>query len=323
LHPFPAPRGEGIAKPNRNDTKARASVRGACAVSIGVIGATGPTGRSLVVRLLEDGHDVVAIARSPARLAAFDPRVRRRVVDLDADQDLRSVLSDLDTAVVSVPYPHHQRVLRDLPRACRVVFLSSTRRFSRFPSAAAETLRATEDCWLNSGRTGALLHVAMIYGPPGDRNISRLIALIEAWPRWLPMAIPLPSGGRALVQPVFREDVVDAVCVALERCHGRAEVITVAGPRPLAMRDVMGQLAACLGRKVWVLSLPDALLIGAARAGAALGLVDPGLAPQLRRLSENKAFDVSAMERRLGINARPFAEGARRTIEARRLRAPP
>ena len=43
-------------------------------MTVGVIGATGPTGRALVARLCEAGSRVVAVGRSAARLAELDPR---------------------------------------------------------------------------------------------------------------------------------------------------------------------------------------------------------------------------------------------------------
>jgi nucleoside-diphosphate-sugar epimerase len=51
----------------------------------------------------------------------------------------------------------------------------------------------------------------MIYGDPGDRNLSRLLPLLRSTP-----VRPVP-GGRHLQQPVHAADVADAVLAAAKR----------------------------------------------------------------------------------------------------------
>ena len=84
------------------------------------------------------------------------------------------------------------------------------------------------------------------------------------------MVVPLPLGGRSLVQPIFREDCVEAVLAAFERCRDGPSVITVAGPEALPMREVVKACAAALGRRVWIIGLPTGLLIGVARLAVAV-----------------------------------------------------
>ena len=51
----------------------------------------------------------------------------------------------------------------------------------------------------------------MIYGAPGDRNLSRLLAVLRRAP-----LLPVPGGGRHLQQPVHVADVADAVLNAAQ-----------------------------------------------------------------------------------------------------------
>ncbi|MCZ6721279.1 MAG: NAD(P)H-binding protein [Proteobacteria bacterium] len=291
-------------------------------MTVGVIGATGPTGRALVARFCEAGSRVVAVGRSAARLAELDPRAETREADLDAVEDLAPVFADFDQAIVGAPDLYYERILAALPETCGVVvLLGSTRRFTRFPSHEAERMSRFEAEWRNGRRNGALLQCAMVFGPPRDRNISRLIAFIRGWVGWFPVIAPLPLGGRSLVQPIFREDCVEAVLAAFERCRDGPSVITVAGPEALPMREVVKACAGALGRRVWIIGLPTGLLLGVARLAVAARLANPRLPDQLRRLTEDKAFDIGEMRARLGVDPRPFSEGLRLTLEACKSRA--
>jgi nucleoside-diphosphate-sugar epimerase len=61
----------------------------------------------------------------------------------------------------------------------------------------------------------------MIYGAPGDRNLSRLLAVLARAPM-----LPVPGGGRHLQQPVQVADVADAVLAAADLGYA---------PRPFAI----------------------------------------------------------------------------------------
>lgn len=53
-------------------------------MKLAILGASGATGRELVMQALERGHDVTALARDPARLPfAEHPRLRRARVDVN------------------------------------------------------------------------------------------------------------------------------------------------------------------------------------------------------------------------------------------------
>jgi putative NADH-flavin reductase len=57
-----------------------------------ILGATGPTGRLLVERALEEGHDVTALVRDPKRLSIADPHLAIATGDATESRSLESVL---------------------------------------------------------------------------------------------------------------------------------------------------------------------------------------------------------------------------------------
>ncbi len=278
---------------------------------IAVLGATGKTGRYVVAALCARGHEVIAIGRSTDRLATLDPRASRALADLERPETLRAAL-DTAQCVASLAHARFTEiVLACLPPSCkRVVLTGSLRKLTRLADPAAEAVRAGEAAFLAAGKPGVMLHPSMIYGAPEDRNVNRILDLVERVPRWLPLAVPLPDGGRHTVQPIFVDDMVAAVVAAIER----AEVdgtIAVAGPEAITYREMISTCAAALGRKVIVVPLPAKLLGRLARWAAACGLKLPFETAEFTRAAEDKAFDISDLREKLGIDPRPFAEGLR------------
>lgn len=275
--------------------------------TVAVLGATSKTGRYLVARLCERGYDVIAVGRDRARLDALDTRARAALADLEDPATVKAALAGADR-VASLAHARHMQTLIDaLPAGCaRVVVTGSVRRFTRLPDPAAEAVRAGEDAFARAGLPGVMLHPSMIYGAPDDRNVNRLLRLVRAR-----RVVPLPDGGRHRVQPVFVDDVVDAFVAALERENAPGPPIVVAGPEPITYAEMVRACAAACGRRVTIVPVPARLLIAAARASAALGLALPFDAAEIRRATEDKAFDIGPLRARLGVTPRPFAEGLR------------
>jgi nucleoside-diphosphate-sugar epimerase len=285
-------------------------------MKIAVFGATGKTGRYLVAELCERGHAVTAIGRSEVRLARLDPRAARAVADLERSDSIAGALKGVE-AVVSLAHARHTgALLASLPKTCRrVVLTGSTRRFTSLPDPAGDQIRAAEEAFRVAGRAGVMLHPSMIYGAPDDRNVNRILRYLQRWPKWLPVPVPLPAGGRRTVQPVFVDDVVAAFVGALMRPSAPGAPVVVAGPEPMRYAEMIETCARAIGRRAIVLPLPLWLGIGAASILRVMGLRGAPQPAELRRTGEDKAFDIAPLEKRLGVRPRPFAEGLRLKIE--------
>ncbi len=278
---------------------------------ITVLGATGKTGRYLVVKLCDAGHAVTAVGRSPDRLELVDARARKAVADLDRPETLAGALDGASRIVSCAHARFASTVLDRLPATCeRLVLMGSTRRFTALPDPAADAVRAGEAAFLASGVPGVMLHPSMIYGAPDDRNVNRLLRLLRRTP-----VVPLPNGGRHWVQPVFVDDVVDALVAAVTGPDAPGPPIVVAGPEPITYADMVRSCARALGRRVVIAPVPLSLLVGGARLASGLGLRLPFDAAEFRRATEDKSFDVSDLRSRLGVTPRGFEDGLRLKLE--------
>jgi nucleoside-diphosphate-sugar epimerase len=190
------------------------------------------------------------------------------------------------------------------------VLLGSTRKFSRFPDAHGEGVRRGEAALFAAGRPGVILHSTMIYGAAGEQNVQRLAALMRRAP-----LLPLPGGGRNLVQPIYQADVTRAIRAALEIAWPGPEALVIAGPEPITYAAFARAVAAAAGlARPRILPVPAWLLLPLARLSRRL----PGLprveAAEIRRLLEDKAFDIAPMRARLGVRPISLAEGLARTF---------
>jgi uncharacterized protein YbjT (DUF2867 family) len=188
--------------------------------------------------------------------------------------------------------------------------MGSTRRFSRFPDAHGRAVAQGEAAFLASGRPGVMLHPTMIYGARGEQNVQRLAAMLRRL-----RLVPLPGGGRNLVQPIHQDDVTRALRAALTVAWDGPQVMVIAGPEPVTYAEFIREIAAAAGiGRPCIVPAPAALLMLA----ATLGIRVPG-APavsraEIRRLLEDKAFEIAPMIERLGVRPMPLAEGLARTF---------
>lgn len=271
-----------------------------------VVGASGRSGAALCRSLLADGVPFVPVVRSAERWAATGLPGAPVIVDL-----LRPVPRLAAERVVSCAHARHAAAVLALAPGARVVLLGSTRRFTRWPDEHGRGVIAGEAALLGSGRNGVMLHPTMIYGATGENNVRRLAALL----RRLPL-VPLPGGGRAMVQPVHQDDVTRAVRAALERSWRGPHVLVVAGPEPVSYAGFVRAVARAAGlrapRIVPVPAAPLRLLAPLTR----LPLLPRIGADEVRRLTEDKAFDISRTVAQLGVQPRPLERGLAQTFGA-------
>ena len=116
----------------------------------------------------------------------------------------------------------------------RAVFVSTTAVTTRLPARSRSVRLMAEEQIRESGLKWTILRPTMIYGAPGDRNLSRLLTLLPRVP-----VLPVPGGGRHLQQPVHVADVAGAVLSAVERPESAGTTYDVAGPEPLSFAELL------------------------------------------------------------------------------------
>jgi len=244
---------------------------------------------------------VVALVRDRSRWRGNAARVAD-LRDLDA---LRSALADAKRVVSCAHARHTAAILSAAPAGAAFVLLGSTRKFTRWPDEHGNGVLEGEQAWLGSGRRGVMLHPTMIYGAQGENNVQRLAWLL----RKLPL-VPLLGGRTARIQPIHQSDVTRCILAALESRWSGPEALVIAGPEPVTYSEFVRAVARAAG-------LPDPRLVSAPApllmAAAAVTRIAPGVPTirptEVRRLLEDKAFDIGPMLARLGVRPIGLEEG--------------
>ena len=275
-----------------------------------VIGASGRSGAALCRSLLADGVECVPVVRDQAKWTATGIGAAAHIADLTDAVRLCDALAGATRIVTCAHARHTAAVLAVAPPDARFVFLGSTRKFTRWPDAHGNGVLMGEAAFLASGRSGVMLHPTMIYGAQGEDNVQRLANLLQRLP-----VVPLPGGGRALVQPIHQGDVTRSIMAALARNWPQPEVMVIAGPTALPYADFVREVAHAAGLKPpRIVNAPASLLMMLAPfTGFVPGIPTIGR-DEIRRLTEDKAFSIGPMVNRLGVNPIPLATGLAATF---------
>lgn len=274
---------------------------------ITIVGATTGPGKSLFVRLAEDGFPVLGIGRNLTRvqqLTTLTASTGASVIacDVSINQDF---LGDTDILVLCSRPALAPLLMPDSLQ--RFIALGSTRKFTRFPDERCRDVLVMEQLASESMVPTTILHPTLIYGGDGLNNVERIIAAARRYP-----LIPLPAGGRTLIQPIHCDDVATALyqCIT-DDCLLTNQSIVIAGPSPLTYREFVAIVLDAMAIRTPIVSMPYPLIATAALVtGSIPGLPAIGLA-EVRRLLEDKHFDVLDMTRLLALTPRDFATGMR------------
>jgi len=278
--------------------------------AVAVIGASGKTGRHLVVRLVEDGFRVIAVGRSPARLAEFsDPRAERRIATFEEPAVLRAALEGAEIIVNTAEARFVDLLLATIPSTChRIIQMGTLRRYMAKPNEPGQYAARAEEPLARCGTPALIIHPGLIYGHDDDQNVEKVLAFLRRWPRILPIVLPLPDGGRHMVQPIFIDDIVNALAAAVTRATAPGAPIAAPGPT-VSYAEMLRLCAAASGRRIYIVSIPAAILSAIVRVAQRLGVAVPFGADAFNRAREDKRQSPVALTDRLGVVPRPFAEG--------------
>jgi uncharacterized protein YbjT (DUF2867 family) len=284
-----------------------------------VTGGSGFLGGYVLDEARRRGHQVVALTRSgKAADAVAEHGAEPLPGDFDDPTALPGVFSSARCSsllnIASLGFGHAPAIVAAARAAgvARAVFVSTTAVTTRLPARSKQVRLDAEWQIRESGLKWTIVRPTMTYGAPGDRNLSRLLAVLARVP-----VLPVPGGGRHLQQPVHVADVAGAVLSAAERPACAGTTYDIAGPEPLSFSELLRVAARAVGSRTRFVPVPLSPLVAAAHGYELLSARPRIRAEQLQRLAEDKAFSIDDAARDLGYAPRPFAEGI--LAEARAL----
>lgn len=281
-----------------------------------VTGATGFTGSRVVPLLLNSGYQVRALTRATSdRSPLADMDIEWVTGDLSNPETLTAALRGVDALVniASLGFGHAESILKSMKEAGvkRGIFISTTAIFTQLNAGSKSIRLAAEEAIHASGLDYTILRPTMIYGSPRDRNMWRLIRLLKITP-----VMPIFGDGESLQQPIFVDDVAQAVLLALKTDVTIGKSYNIAGKAPLTYNQVIDTVASALGKRVWKMHLPYMPIVRMLQFTERMRIRLPIKAEQVLRLNENKAFSYEEAGRDFAFSPRSFEEGIRLELKS-------
>lgn len=142
--------------------------------------------------------------------------------------------------------------------------------------------------------TATIMRPSIVFGQE-DEFFNRFAGMAAALPPFAPL--PLIGGGKTRFQPVYVDDVADAICEALARPEAKGRTYELGGPRIYTFRELMELMLKEIGMRRILLPVPFPLAFMLGLAGEIVGrlpFIDPFLTrDQVRQLKRDNVVDAS------------------------------
>jgi len=282
-----------------------------------VTGATGFTGSRVIPLLFQSGYQVRCLYRPASDrsiLLRDQPEIEWTPGDLSDTQALTASMQGTDALVniASLGFGHAESMVSAAIKAGikRGVFISTTAIFTQLSAKSKKVRAAAERTIENSGLNYTILRPTMIYGSPRDRNMWRLIQFMRTSP-----IVPVLGAGDSLQQPVYVDDVAQAVINSLSKDETICKNYNISGKHPLTYNEVIDTIARQMKKRIGKIHMPSRPVVSLLRLFERMRIPFPIKAEQVLRLNEDKAFSYTEAQRDLDYDPLSFEDGIKLELE--------
>ncbi len=266
-----------------------------------VFGGSGFIGRNVVRELAKRGWRVRVAVRRPHHAqflrpmgavgqiqllqanVRHRPSIERALEGADAVVNLVGILFQQGSQSFARVQGAGSAVIADCAKAAGVeifVHMSAIGADPDGDSLYARTKGEAERAVRAALPSATILRPSIVFGPE-DQFFNKFAQMAAMAPAFAPLPI-LIGGGATKFQPVYVDDVADAVCAALQAPEAKGRVYELGGPRTYTFRQLLEFMLAETGMKRILMPVPFALAPAFGLVGEALGAL-PFVAPPITR----------------------------------------
>ncbi|MEX1172544.1 MAG: complex I NDUFA9 subunit family protein [Chloroflexota bacterium] len=291
-----------------------------------VTGASGFVGTHAVPALIDAGHRVVALVRTPTageivreRLSTTQrPSLELRTGDVTRPESLPPAMAGVDAVLHLVAIPRDYRGGADL----RLINTEGTRAVVEAMKTAgvarlvhmgamgvaddpalhyASSKARAEALVRDSGLDWTILKPSLQFGP-GDGFFNIVADLV----RMSPGIVPVPGDGKSRFQPIHVDDVARVVVGSLADPASVGRSLDLGGPRYWTYREITAEVLRALGKRRAILPMPVPLISLVARTAEFARIPFPVATDQLRQLRLDNIGALDVIPTHFGFQARPM-----------------
>jgi uncharacterized protein YbjT (DUF2867 family) len=226
-------------------------------------GATGFVGSALYPLLVEAGYDVICTSRDPKKASHLYPDRSWRRMSVDEPRTIAAAMKDCDAAYYLVHQIKQGPGYEEREHSGAESFISEA---ERNDLERVVYLGGIEPRGAPSQHLRSRLHTGQILRSTSVSTIELRASVIigpgsESWEviRDLAARLPifaLPDWAETKTQPVFIDDVLEALKVALSLEGSKSRVYDIPGPDLLTVREILLKTAEMMGHRPEVIRVP-------------------------------------------------------------------
>lgn len=287
-----------------------------------LIGATDFLGPYVLKALLKKNYKVNCLVRPSSTRAALLSVADSAGKDIDfstgnleSGDSIITATKRADSAIYMVDLENTHLLETFLKTAARtglkrVIFISSTTVLIPLESKVKSRKINSENLIKRSGFDYTILRPSMIYGSENDPNFSKMIKFIKDKGFFVTF-----GSGDNLIQPVYIEDVAEAVSSIINNKKTYRKIYNIAGKSPLKYNEMLEIVKEKLKKSFRVIKLPirfSSLLISLYSTVFKKPLLT---ADQIARMGIDKAYSYQEAKKDFGFSPMSFRKGIEKLIK--------
>lgn len=288
-------------------------------MKIALTGASGFIGRNIVKRLLQDKHHLTLLTHRAQTANSDNRQIKTVSGGIDDIQALKKAFEGADIIIHLVGIIVETRKnsfektviegTKNVVAAAKqvgnpkIIYISALGTSANATTKYHQSKYEAEQAIINSGLEYIIFRPSLVYGE-GDGFVSMLSGQIKQLP-----FTPVIGHGRYLFQPIYIDDLAEAVNASLtkENCIGK--IIDLAGDERLEYLQILTHIKQALGKKRMNFHIPLPVMKIIARLLEMFLKPAPVTVDQMTMLEMGNVGDNRFMKKELNIEPVKFFEG--------------